>query len=283
MFEDNNEPNVGGNEPTNIEPNTPTEPAPISLTDDSFVLAPGRDKPVKYGELFRGFQSDYTKKQQALARERAEWEGSKRTEEGELRKLATELLSRQRQSSSPNTDPTASMLEKLRQVQYLSGADAAQLFEHLQGNLGGQSQALQQRDQVIQGMHNYIQNLAKEVQQLKGTYTTQSWEGNLKGVVKQLGYPDEAIDLAKEIYLAYEGDDLDAEFPSILRNRWEQLQNLFDSRRKAAVDAARKKPFDGIPKRGGAGSAANPLGLKGNENAKDTADKLWNMMSHNDE
>ena len=108
-----------------------------------------------------------------------------------------------------------------------------------------------------------------------GRFGTQDFDGKISNWLKEGGYPSEAADLAKEIYLAYEGDDLDNEFPQIFANRWEQIQQIIDSQRKAKVEAARR-PL--LPGRGGNGVASKPIGLKGNESSKQLADTLWDAM-----
>lgn len=253
------------------------------FSENDLVRVPGMAEPVKYGDLHKRLQADYTKKtteaarmRQQLEKERQEWQSSRAKEEENLKRLATELLAQSRgQGGGQGND----LYAKLEGMNYLDGKTAAQLFKDLQENgVGSIKTQLQERDNVIRALYSQVVQLNNTVNGLQGNYKNNSFESLIDRTLKEKGLPPEAKDFAKEVYLAYEGDDLDDEFPTILENRWNQLTGLFNASQKARVEAAKKKPFP-IPGRGGNGTAGKPLDmLKGHESAKKTTDVLWDMI-----
>ena len=250
------------------------------FTDNDLVRVPGMQEPVKYGDLYKRLQADHTRKTTEAARIRAAAEQKEKEladryaqQEAYVKNLAAQLLARQ---NSPKQGQ--SLRERLAQEQFLSGKSAAEMFAEIEEKgFGTIVNAIQERDKVIQGLYNQILNLQQTVNNLHGSYASSNWEGRLRGWLKEGGYPEGALDLAKEIYLAYEGDDLDNEFPTIFQNRWNQIQSLLRAQDQERVKAAKKAPFK-LPGKGGTTSPGNPIGLKGNESAKEIADLLWESV-----
>lgn len=280
---DNLNQNAGDSNQSGLENGTDQSqaPQPIDITDDTLIRVAGQKDPVKYGELYKNLQGDYTKKSQAvadaerkLAEQRSGWDKERSAQETYLKSLAAQLLQRQSQGQQGRGGDYRS---KLAAKQYLSGTDAAEMFDQVGGGLSTVVQAITERDQVITALYQKLQTLEQTVNTLGGVHTNQSFEQKIGGWVKQLGLPEEATQLAKEIYLAYEGDDLDNEFPNILKERWDTTVNLINQINQKKVDAARQSPFK-LAGRGGSGTAGQNIGLKGNESAKDTAEKLWDAM-----
>lgn len=260
---------------SNVNNDAVAEPSIVELKSDSLIKAEGFDKPVKFSELTRRQQADYTKKTQELARARQEWERERDSERQRLSQLATELLQRQRQGQG---EPKNDFLDKLRAKTYLDGQTAAELLQEIQQNgFGTIQKEIGRRDEVITALYQQIQNLQRNFTSLQSERNNQSFETKISRWVNELGYEPEWNDLAKEIYLAYEGDDLDTEFPTIFKNRVEQIEKVLRTRDKKKVEAARSNPFR-LPGKGGQGTTGKPIGLKGNESAKDTADHLWEML-----
>jgi hypothetical protein len=104
---------------------------------------------------------------------------------------------------------------------------------------------------------------------------TQDLDSKIAKYVTDLGYPTDANRYAKEIYAAYEGDDLETEFPEMLRERMDGLSNMFRNVDRQRIDAARRPS---VPGKGGSGTTGKTIGLKGTESAKETADMLWEAM-----
>lgn len=269
-----------GSEPsTNIDGAQSGTPAPVELGDDTPVRWPGEKEPIRYGDLAKRLQADYTKKTQSFSRQQQELNQQIRqqqeqiaAERARLEQIAASLLQRQ------NGQPQDEFLAQLTGKPYIDGQTAAALYKELKENgLGQVFQEIQKRDQVNQMLYGEVMNLRKEMQALRGNHVNQQFEGKINRWLTEGGYPPEAAELAKEIYLAYEGDDLDNEFPTIFQNRWNQLQNIFRSQQQQKVEAAKKRPFS-LPGKGGNGTPGKTIGLKGNESPREAADFLWDML-----
>lgn len=259
-------------------------PTPIDIGDDTLVRIPGQEEPVKYGELYKRQQADYTRKTQQHAKAVADWqrqrgqqEAQARSREAELKQLTATLLQHQ-QAGNPNSPQNA--MAQLAARPYVDGRTFAQTLQEIRDKgFGTVAQAIKERDSRVEAMGAQINELSKLVQRVQGTHVNSQFDGKITKWLGDLGLPPEAADFAKEVYLAYEGDDLDEQFPDILKNRWDQISNLQNKARQAKVQAAKSSIF---PTQGGQGVAGETLGLKGNESAKQTADKLWDLMQADD-
>lgn len=259
---------------------TPTTPTARDFSDDDLVRVPGQKDPVRYGDLYKRLQSDYTRKTQAAAKREAELakrEEATKSQESYLKNLAATLLAKQNAGVSSQKEDN--LLAKLEQLQYLDGKTAAQMLREIQSKgFGPIVQAIQDRDTIIQQLHQRALQHEQLIRSLMGRHADTEFDGKIKRWLNEGGYPPEAIDLAKEIYTAYEGDDLDEEFPGIFQKRWNQIQTILRNQDKAKVEAAKKRPFQ-FPTKGGNGTASKPIGLKGNESPSEVADQLWEALS----
>jgi len=257
---------------------TPTVPSVVDISDDTMVRIKGQGEPVKFSDLSRRQQADYTRKtQQAenLRRQAVAHQQQNQTERSRLETIAAHLAARQQGNQRSNqTDP---FLTDLGGREYIDGKTAVEIVRQLQENgLAPIANAIGQRDKVITQLYNQLTQLTRQVQEMGGRFGQSDFDGKITRWLSDGGYPPEAADLAKEVYLAYEGDDLDNEFPEIFARRWQQIESILENRRQAKVTAARQAPR--LPGRGGNGSASKPIGLKGNESARETADMLWDAM-----
>jgi hypothetical protein len=137
------------------------------------------------------------------------------------------------------------------------------------------------RDQVSLAIVKRLQQMEKILGGLNESHVGSQFDGKIQRWVSELGLPPEASDLAKEIYLAYEGDDLDNEFPTILRNRWEQMVRVIQAQQQAKVAANRKQPF--LPGRGGQTGPSRALQLDPRLTPAQMADELFHLFSEPDE
>lgn len=248
----------------------PGTPQVIDLTDDSMVRVPGQKDPVKYGEYYRGFQSQFTRKAQEAARAAERAQQLEQAIQERDQRLA--YFQRQQQSAQ-QAAPGQALREKLAQLPYLSGQQAAEVIEHVSGQFDQFGSALQERDAALVLLTRQLMQVNQVVNSLKDRTSSADFDGKIHSYVESLGLPTEAEELAKEIYLAYEGDDLDEEFPQILRTRWEQIENAIRQRDRQKVEAARRVPF--LPGKGGTGAPSNPLNNLSRASARDIADSLW--------
>jgi hypothetical protein len=237
---------------------TKNEPQAIELADDALIRVKGSDKPVKFGEHVKSFQSQWTKAAQKAAQYERELAEYKRKEAQWQQQSA-----QRQQQNGANEDVYAS----LRQLPYLTGEDAVSVVQ----SIGDQ---LRQRDQVLLGALKQLQETQKIVQALNQTHSSGAFEAKISKWLQDGGYPAEASDLAKEIYLAYEGDDLDDEFPRIFNERWTQIEKILDARRQQKLREARN-PRAFLPGKGGAAGPSKPLELKPDASAAEIAEQLW--------
>lgn len=233
---------------------------PVDIDDNRLIRVKGSDKPVKFGDHVRGFQSQATKAAQARA--------------AAERELATtrarlQAFEQERQRSANQAPRQADPYEALAQLPYLTGEHAVEVVRTI-------GEQIKQRDQVILGLLKQFKETQGIVNNLHRGSTNQQFEAKISKFITDAGLPPEASDWAKETYLAYEGDDLDQEFPQILSNRWEQLNRLFEAKRQAAINANRKTPF--LPGKGGQTAPSKPLEVKANATAKEMADQLFGLF-----
>jgi hypothetical protein len=241
----------------------PAEPSVLDVDDNALIRIKGSDKPVKLGEHVRGFQSQWTKAAQEAARLKKEVE--------QERALRTRYeQERQQAQSRGQSNGNEDVFAQLRQLPYLTGEDAVGVVQSI-------AQQIQQRDKVMHAALKQMKQLQSVVQNLNQTHTTGAFEAKIDRWLSENQWSPELKDLAKEVYLAYEGDDLDQEFPQIFRARVDQMRKAFEGERQAKLNAARKMPF--VPGRGGDGKPSKPLEIKANANSRDTADELWNLFS----
>lgn len=245
---------------------------PVSFTDDTLFTPPGAKAPVKYGEWYRGLQSRLTKaSQEAAEYKRAQAEQARQIEAAKDQLARYEAYIRNQQ-----TTQAGSPLDKYKTLPYLTGEDAYSLAEQLKQEYGVYGQELSKRDQILTILAQELLNLKQGFGSVQNERASASFETKIGNWVKELGLPPEANDLAKEIYLAYEGPDLDAEFPSILRNRWEGLQKLFRQTESKRIAEARQRPF--VPGKGGEATTAKPLDIKPNATSREIAEMLFPLL-----
>lgn len=275
---------VADTQTTQVDSTTNQSTSPRDFTDNDLVRVPGMAEPVRYGDLYKRLQGDYTRKTQTVATQQAALEAREKNaqqQENYLKSLAATLLQKQQQGQTSQKEDN--LLSKLEQMQYLDGKTASQLFRELQDKgFGPIVSAIQERDTIIQAMYRKVASLENAINSIQGNHAQSQFDTKLQGWLKQGGYPPEAIDMARETYLAYEQTpELDEEFPAIFQARWNQVQSILRSQDKARVEAAKRQPFK-LPGKGGNGVAGKPIGLKGNESASTVAETLWNALQGGD-
>ncbi len=259
----------GGNAPLGTVPsgggasNISAEPQPIELDDNSVIRIKGSDKTVPFKDV-RGFQAQFTKASQEAARLKQELQNERITRqkyESEMQKL---------RSAQPQAGQAPDVYDALRKLPYVTGEDAV-------GMVQGIAQSIQQRDQVLLATLKQLQQMQQLVNGLQQNHTSSTFETKITGWLKDGGYDPGYADLAKEIYLAYEGDDLDTEFPQIFANRVKQIETLIATKKAASLAQNRRSPF--VPGKGGQAGPSKPLEIKANATAKEVADLLWQDFS----
>lgn len=250
--------NNGDSAPEQVQTPDPGQaPTPLELAEDTLIRLKGQEKPVKFGEHVKGFQSQFTRASQEAARLKRELEQERQTRQRYEQE-------RQRQAGQQNGQPD--VFDALAQLPYLSGKDAVEMVKQI-------SSAVGQRDQVIIALAKKVQSMEQSLGGISENHSNQLFDAKISKWVQDGGYPPEAAELAKEVYLAYEGEDLDNEFPTIFANRWAQVEKMIEARKQAKIAAARKAPF--VPGKGGQGTPSKPFEIKANASAREVADDLW--------
>lgn len=259
----------GGGAPLGAEPSAAgggassapvAEPSVFDMDDDKLIRIKGQDKPVKFGEYQRGLQSQMTRASQRAAQVERQLQ-----QEQALRvQYERQVQAAQRQQGQGQRGDN--VMEAIQALPYLTGEDAARVVQRIQEDIG-------QRDQILAGTLHELKQLKQLVGGMHQTHSSNQFEGKISRFLKEGGFGEEYADLAREIYVAYEGDDLDTEFPQIFASRIAQLRKAFDAEREAQRLRARPQGF--IPGRGAQVGPSKPLDVKPNATAREVADQLW--------
>ena len=123
----------------------------IELSDDSMVKLPGAKDPVRYGDHYKSFQSEFTKRAQEAAGLRKEVAAAKQREADYQRRLQAGQANRQGQPQRVNK--LQELAGQLKSLTYLNGEQAASVVDHVMNEIGGLTQELSRRDMAIAFMY----------------------------------------------------------------------------------------------------------------------------------
>ena len=256
-------------------------PSIVELSEDSMVKLPGAKDPVRYGDHYRTFQSEFTKRAQEASRLKQEAQQLRQ----QLQEHQRRLQQGQQQQGQGQQPPSATaklgeLANSLKSLTYLSGQDAARVVEHLTQQFAGQEAALQRRDLAIGLMFKELKKMGGTLNQLHSSHTSTEFESKITKFAKDGGIPDRLLPRVKELYLAYEGEDLDQEFPQILKGWYDDVQGAFRDNERKRVEDARRQPF--VPGKGGNGTPSKPLANFARSSAREIADAVWPGMVDGD-
>jgi chromosome segregation ATPase len=232
-------------------------------------------------------QAEYTKKTQALADERKQWEAQRAEATQQLQQYAQQLQQQQyarqaaqQQASSQQQgqQSQSTMLDQLRQMPYLDGATAAQLMERMVNEgINPLNQALQQRDQALAQVRKDYAALRDTVGKGHNKQAEADLESRFVQLREETGLPDDAVinELLKDVYYSFEGGDWDQKFPDEARNRIEGLRKVFRNMDRQAAKKAKTSPF---PSKGGESSLTSGK-TGGYKTPKERTDELWPMLN----
>jgi flagellar biosynthesis GTPase FlhF len=228
-------------------------------------------------------QAEYTRKTQALAEERKSWESQRTQQTQQLQQYAQQMqqqqFTRQQQTQNAQSQQSNStMLDQLRKMPYLDGNTAAQLMERMVNEgINPLNQALQHRDQALAKLYKDYKELRDNVGSSQGKQAEKDLDTRFVEIRESQGLPDSDVirELMRDVYYSHEGDTLDAEYPEMLRKRWEGIQKAVRDSDRAAAKVAKESPF---PSRGG---QISPTSGKtgGYKTPEDRANELWPMLS----
>ena len=234
-------------------------------------------------------QAEYTKKTQALAEERKQWDSQRAQQQQQLQQYAQQLqqhgyAQQQRAQQAQQQQPQQpqqqqpSMVDQLRKMPYLDGHTAAQLVERLVGEgIQPLRSQLQQRDRALATIYQDYKTLRDQVGQSQGKQAEKDLDARFVQLREQHGLPDEEIvnDLMRDIYFSHEGDDLDKAFPDMFAKRWEGIKKLSREQDRKAAAKARQSV---LPGRGGEASLASGK-TGGYKTPEQRTNELWPMLN----
>ena len=234
-------------------------------------------------------QAEYTKKTQALAEERKNWDSQRAQQQQQLQQYAQQLqqhgyAQQQRAQQAQPQQPQhpqqqqPSMVDQLRKMPYLDGNTAAQLVERLVGEgIQPLRSQLQQRDRALATIYQDYKTLRDQVGQSQGKQAEKDLDARFVQLREQHGLPDEEIvnDLMRDIYFSHEGDDLDKAFPDMFAKRWESIKKLSREQDRKTAAKARQSV---LPGRGGEASLASGK-TGGYKTPEQRTNELWPMLN----
>ena len=234
-------------------------------------------------------QAAYTKKTQALADERKQWDGQRAQQQQQLQQYAQQIqqqgyaqqqqqYQQQQRTQQGQQGQNPSMLDQLRQMPYLDGNTAAQLAERLvtEGINPLQNQ-LRQRDQAFAQLHKDYSTLRETVGQSQGKQAERDLDARFVQLRDEHGLPDEEVinELLKDIYYSHEGSDLNQAYPGMAGDRINGLRKAFREMDRQTALKARQSPF---PAKGGEMSPTSGA-TGGYKTPQERTNELWPMLN----
>jgi hypothetical protein len=232
-------------------------------------------------------QAEYTKKTQALADDRKSWESERSQQQQQLQQYAQQLQQQaaagqqqqrnaQQQGTTQQSQDT--MLDQLSKMAYLDGPTAAELMRRMMTEgIQPLQQQLQQRDQALAQIYRDYKSLRDVVGKSYGKQAEQDLDTRFSEIRNEQGLPDEEVirEIMQDVYYSHEGEDLNKQFPEMVRKRLDGLRKTFRDMDRKTAAAAKKSPF---PSKGGESSpVAGKTG--GYKSPQDRADELWPMIN----
>lgn len=250
----------------------PAAPTVYELNDDAQVRFPGAKEPAKFGDWYRGVQQKITtsgqersKLQKQLEARNAEYA----QQQEDLKRLRAAL------GADPGQPKQRALAEGLKDLSYLDGRTGAEVVQALEQRLSQVDTTNQQYAQALKFMASKLAETMQATQAMSAKEAQAARLGRVRETMKALDMPDEAEEVALDLYHSFEGEELDEKFPELLKARWEQITGLVRALDQRKVAAARKQRFT-APKGGDARPGSN-LDLS-RASAKETADALWDLV-----
>jgi hypothetical protein len=259
---------------------------PEEGTNEQLPPAGGEDQDS--GAWPKEAQAEYTKKTQALADERKQWDSQRAQQQQQLQHYAQQLQQQQyahkaaQQYAQPQqaqaSNPTQTMLDQLRGMPYLDGNTAAQLMERIVNEgINPLQQKVAQRDQAIAQLYKDYNAMREHVGKNQGKQAERELDARFAKFRQDSGLPDEEVvnEYLKDVYYSHEGDDLNDQYPEMAKSRIDGLKKVFRNMDRQAAVKAKTSQF---PSKGGESSLTNGK-TGGYKSPADRADELWPMMN----
>lgn len=253
------------------------EPTPIKLTEEASVLLPGSDKPVKYGEWFRGFQQKHTEattQRSKLNQQLQQIAAERKAEQEELTRLR-EFVSRGQAQRQQPPSPLSALAGDIKKLQYLNGEDGEKLLSSIDSQFSQLQQSIQQRDRVFQLVAQRMAEQQKAIDAITNRHSESDIKGLWNKAIQEHGLPEDAEEFAEMVWLSHEGDGLRDEYPTLLKEKWDKLAAAVRAADKRRADEARRARF--VPGKGGVATPSKPYD-PGTKTSAEIADDLWPMI-----
>jgi hypothetical protein len=233
-------------------------------------------------------QAEYTRKSQALADERKQWEQHRdqwtsqaQNQHQQLQQYAQQLQQQQgaaSQQATPQQQAQTSMVEQLKGMSYLDGPTAAALVERIMGEgIAPLNTAIQQRDKALTAMYQKYKTLEDSIGKQQGKQTESELETRFAKAREDHGLPDEewAHEYLRDVYYSHEGADLNNSYSDMVRTRLDAMRKGIRDMDRQAAQQAKTSPF---PSKGG---EMSPVKGKtgGYKTPQQRADELWPMIN----
>ena len=231
-------------------------------------------------------QAEFTKKTQALADERRQWENDRFQQQQQLQQTQQQMQQYQQQMQQQHQQAQQrgqqsqqqNLIDQLRTMPYPYGNTAAQLMERIMGEgISPLRQQLQQRDQALAHVYNEYKTLKDTVGSNQSKSAEQELNSRFQQARDEHGLPDEpwVNDYLQDVYYSHEGKDLNAQYPEMVRSRLETMRKGFREMDKIAATKAKTSP---LPFKGGESSLTSGK-TGGYKTAQERADELWPMLN----
>jgi len=264
--------------------NAPMADEPEGADEQSL---PEGGEPQDSGSWPKEAQAEFTKKTQALADERKQWDSQRAQQQQQLQQYAQQLQQQQyaakaaqnyapQQGAQPTT--AEGMLDQLRKQAYVSGTTLADVVERIVNEgISPINQQLKQRDQALAQAYKDLKSLREVVGQSQGKQAEKDLDARFVQLRQDTGLPDEEVinELLRDVYYSHEGDDLNEKYPDMAKNRIEGLRKVFRNMDRQEAVKAKTSQF---PSKGGESSLTSGK-TGGYKSPADRADELWPMMN----
>jgi hypothetical protein len=236
------------------------------------------------GSWPKDVQAEFTKKSQGLADERRTFEEGRQKWYSQQQQLQHQQQQYQQQQSrqqatAAQPNPTNELLTQLREMQYLDGPTAATLVERImQEGINPLSQAIHQRDQALAHLYKEY----KSVKEGLGQHTSAKAETEMSQRFVKLRedhqLPDEpwVNEYLQDVYYSHEGNDLNTEYPNMVRQRLDTMRKGFREMDRKAAETARSQ--SSFPAKGGEVSFADGK-TGGYKSPEERTNELWPMLN----
>jgi len=259
---------------------TPTEGAPTGEPASAPVSqdpSTPSTQPTTEGAWPKEVQAAYTKKTQALAEERKAFEAKQKDWETQRENAVKQLQSYyqqiQQQRGQGQQQAQPDILDQLPNMDYVDGRTAAQLAQRLQQGINPLTKSYQQLQSQNQWLYQELGKVQKAMQEIQGGKRESDFNSLITRTRAELGLPDSDVvtEAIKDVYLSHQDDDdLRENFPSLVRDRMENLKKVFFEAAKTQASQARKLPFSG------AGGTVAPTG--GADRGRMTVEQIADML-----